>query len=147
MTIDQQRKRRLASFIREVWDEGDTDAADAYLSESYTIHHDPGDPWDGMTLDLAGFKQRVAMSRAAFPDQRFDIQALFADGPGIAMTWLWSGTHMGDLPGFPATGEVVRMSGATVYLFDAAARLSGHWQVTDRLGVYQQLQQNRMAAG
>ncbi len=31
------------------------------------------------------------------------------------------------------------MSGATTYLFTAADRLSGHWQVTDRLGVWRQL--------
>ena len=79
-------------------------------------------------------------SRAAFPDQRFDLQELFADGGAVVMTWLWTGTHRGDLPGFPATGKTIRMSGATVYYFDGD-RLTGHWQITDRLGVYQQLRQ------
>ncbi len=32
------------------------------------------------------------------------------------------------------------MSGATVYCVDAG-RLTGHWQVTDRLGVFMQLRQ------
>ena len=48
-----------------------------------------------------------------------------------------------DLPGFPATGRVIRMSGATAYFFDAEDRLTGHWQITDRLGVYQQLMAGR----
>jgi hypothetical protein len=30
------------------------------------------------------------------------------------------------------------MSGATVYYFEGE-RLSGHWQIVDRLGVFQQL--------
>lgn len=145
MTIAQRHKQRLTAFIRQIWDEGDVDAADAYLAATYTIHHDPGDPWDGAVLDLAGFKDRVRKSRAAFPDQRFDIQGLFADGDSVVMTWLWSATHSGDLPGFPATGKTIRMSGATVYAFDAKERLTGHWQITDRLGVYQQLQQNKTA--
>ena len=38
--------------------------------------------------------------------------------------------------------ERIRMSGATAYLFDDADRLTGHWQICDRLGVYQQLQRN-----
>lgn len=139
------RKRRLAEFIRQVWDNGNLDAVDADLADAYTIHHDPGDPWNGQTLDRAGFKDRVVKSRAAFPDQRFDIQALIAEGDSVVMTWLWSGTHGGDLPGFSATGRVIRMSGATVYGFDQDQRLTGHWQITDRLGVYQQLQQNLVA--
>jgi predicted ester cyclase len=54
------------------------------------------------------------------------------------MTWYWSATHTGDIPGFPATGKQIRMSGATVYYVENG-RFTGHWQVTDRLGVYSQL--------
>lgn len=140
MTVVDQRKQRLAAFIRHVWDDGEAESADGYIAETYTIRHDPGDPWEGKTLDRAGFKDRVRKSRSAFPDQRFDIQGLFADGDSVVMTWLWNGTHRGDLPDFPATGKMIRMSGATVYAFDGEDRLTGHWQITDRLGVFQQLQ-------
>lgn len=143
----EARKQRLARFIRRVWDEGDADAAADFVAATYTIRHDPGDPWEGMTLDLDGFKDRVRRSRAAFPDQRFDIQGLFADGDTVVVTWLWHATHRGDLPDFPASGRTIRMSGATAYLFDAEDRLTGHWQIADRLGVYQQLQRNRDGGG
>lgn len=146
MSVDRNLKEILAQFIREVWSEGNVDASDKYIASKYTIHHDPGDPWDGRELDLAGYKERVTLSRAAFPDQVFDIQELFADGDAVVMTWLWSGTHKGDIPGFPATGKTIRMSGATVYYFDGS-RLTGHWQITDRLGVYQQLRQAATGAG
>lgn len=136
------RKQILAAFIRRVWDEGDAEAAADYLAPAYTIRHDPGDPWDGMTLDLDGFRERVTKSRAAFPDQHFDIQGLYADGDAVVMTWLWTATHLGDILGFPASGKTIRMSGATAYLFDDADRLTGHWQICDRLAVYQQLQRN-----
>ncbi len=142
MILDHPRKRRLAEFIRQVWDKGHAEAADGYIAGTYTIHHDPGDPWDGKVLDLVGFKDRVRRSRAPFPDQRFDIQGLFADGDDIAMSWFWAATHSGDIPGFPASGKTIRMSGATIYAFDGEDRLTGHWQITDRLGVYQQLRNN-----
>ena len=141
MSITSEAKKEiLTQFTREVWSEGNVEASDKYIAPRYTIHHDPGDPWEGRELDLVGYKERVKTLRAAFPDQHFDIQGLFADGNAVAMTWLWSATHKGDIPGFPATGEQIKMSGATVYYFDGA-RLSGHWQITDRLGVYQQLGQ------
>ena len=143
MTTDHPRKARLAAFLRDVWDEGRAEAVANYLAPSYTIHHDPGDPWDGRVLDLAGFRDRLIRSRAAFPDQRFDVQRCLAEGDAVVATWLWQGTHLGDLTGFPATGRVIRMSGATAYFFDAEDRLTGHWQITDRLGVYQQLMAGR----
>jgi steroid delta-isomerase-like uncharacterized protein len=142
MTAGHDRKQLLRRFIRRVWDEGDADAVGEFLASSYTIHHDPGDPWDGMSLDLAGFKDRLRKSRAAFPDQRFDIQRLFVDDDAVAMSWRWQATHLGHLAGFRASGRTIRMSGATIYMVDAEDRLTGHWQITDRLGVYQQLRQN-----
>jgi len=132
------RQKILAEFLDRVWSGDDIEACDRFLADAYTIAHDPGDPWEGRTLDLDGFKQRVRLSRAPFPDQRFDVQAWFEKGDGVAITWLWSATHLGDLPDFPATGRRLTMSGATVYFF-SGERLSGHWQVTDRLGIFRQL--------
>src|SRR3974390_3126895 len=141
-TRSSLRKVLLAEFLERVWNRGDADACDRFIADAYTLHHDPGDPWDHRTLDLAAYKERLKISRAPFPDQRFEVQAMLEDGDAIAITWLWAATHLGDLPGFPATRKRITMSGATLYSFDANDKLKGHWQITDRLGVYQQLQQN-----
>jgi predicted ester cyclase len=116
-----------------------------YVAPAYTLHHDPGDPWEGRTLTPAAYAERLLVSRAPFPDQRFDIRLCCAEGEAVTIAWLWRATHLGDLPGFPATGAPISMSGATVYLFDAADRLTGHWQGVDRRGVYQQLQRHAAA--
>jgi hypothetical protein len=55
----ETRKAIVAQFTREVWSEGNIEASDKYIAPGYTIHHDPGDPWDGRELDLAGYKERV----------------------------------------------------------------------------------------
>lgn len=138
MSDSEKCKELLSRFIEEVWNAGNVEACDKYIAPRYTIHHDPGDPWDRQELDLAGFKERVRRSRAPFPDQCFNLQDVVAETNKVVITWLWNATHQGDIPGFPATGNPIRMSGATMYYFDAG-RLSGHWQVTDRLGVYMQL--------
>lgn len=135
------RKARLADFLKRIWDEGEADAVDAFIAQAYTIAHDPGDPWDGQTLTRDGFRQRLIQSRAPFPDQKFTVVAMIAEGDSVAVTWLWAATHQGDLPGFPATGKPIAMSGMTVYRFEGD-RLAGHWQVCDRLGVYGQLMAN-----
>jgi steroid delta-isomerase-like uncharacterized protein len=145
MSISHEIKSRLTDFIEEVWNGGHVEASVKYVAPRYTIHHDPGDPWDQQELDLAGYQDRVRKSRAPFPDQRFRIQHLLAEGDVAIMTWLWSASHRGDLPGFPATGNVITMSGATAYSFNQG-RVTGHWQVIDRLGVYAQLRQGSSQA-
>jgi len=133
------RKARLGEFLRRAWSEGDATAVCEFLADAYTIHDDPGDPWAGQTLARAGFCDRLVASRAVAPDQVFTPVDMIEEGDRIAVTWTWEGTHLGDLPGVPATGRRIRMTGATVYGFDANDRLTGHWQIADRLGVYQQI--------
>ncbi len=132
------KKAIITRLLTEVWSEGNTASVQELVADRYTIRHDPGDPWEGRELDQAGYIDRVEKSRAPFPDQSFDIQTLHEDGSTVVVTWLWSGTHLGEIPGFPTSGKVIRMSGATVYHF-FGSKVSGHWQVTDRLSVYRQL--------
>ncbi len=140
MSNAEANKTLLTQFLADVWNDGNYEAAGKYVAHTYTVHHDPGDPWDREVLDLAQYKDRVKVSRAPFPDQCFSVQEMLADEHKVIITWLWSATHRGDIPGFPATGNTIKMSGATVYYVDAG-RLTGHWQITDRLGVYMQLRQ------
>ena len=86
--MSEKNKEILVSFIESVWNKGGVDTVDAFLADTYTIHHDPGDPWDKQTLSIDGFKERVRISRAPFPDQNFSIQTLVAEGNLVSMTWL-----------------------------------------------------------
>jgi len=130
----------VAGFLREVWSAGNLEAVRKYVAERYTIHHDPGDPWNGKVLDRKGFAERVRLSRAPFPDQRFTLQESFLAANAVVITWLWAGTHLADLPGFAASGKSISTSGITIY-YVADGLITGHWQITDRLGVLLQLRQ------
>jgi predicted ester cyclase len=144
MARARDRKALVARFIEEVWNRGDVGAAADYLAPRYTVRHDPGDPWDGRELDLAQYGERLRAALAPCPDQRFELLAVVADDAAdrVVSTWSWSGTHTGELAGFAPTGQRLQMTGATVYFFDEADRITGHWQVIDRLGVFQQLRRN-----
>ena len=133
-----EAKDLIGDFLQTVWNDGNVEACDQFLGPLYDVHHDPGDPWDGRTLTLAEFKERVRVSRAPFPDQQFTIETAVQEGETVAIAWHWKGTFLADLPGFKATGKVVRTSGLTIY-HTISSRITGHWQVTDRLSVLQQL--------
>ena len=50
MSIKNQET--LMRFIDDVWNNGRLDTIDSYLAPEYTIHHDPGDPWEHQTLSV-----------------------------------------------------------------------------------------------
>ena len=133
-----EKKAFVAAFLDIVWTRGDVSELGRFLAPRYTIRSDPGDPWDGRTLTREEFAERLTISRAPFPDQVFIVDEMIADEAGVAVAWRWEGTHLADLPGFPASGRKVKTSGLTFYSFEDG-KLSGHRQQTDRLGVFQQL--------
>jgi len=127
----------LRRFIDEVWNKGDLAAIDGFVGDTYTIHSDPGDPWDGQTLTREGLSARIAVSRAPFPDLRFELGEMVAEGDRVAVCWVMHGTQTGAMGERPATGRTIRVNGITIYDF-TAGRITGHRQVVDRLSVAQQ---------
>ena len=140
MSSLERNKDLVRQFLDEVWNTGNIQAFGRYIAPRYTIHHDPGDPWDKRELSLEQYMRRVTVSRAPFPDQSFTVLETFAETDKVAITWTWNATHQGDIPGFPATGNAINMSGATIYYVDSG-KFTGHWQISDRLGVFMQLRQ------
>jgi steroid delta-isomerase-like uncharacterized protein len=128
----------LRNFILKVWNEKDLDIIDQFVSTDYIIHIDTGDPWEGKTLGLDEFKIRLHYSFDSFPDINFDIQSAIADGDYVAITWIMTGTNLGKIGGFPATGKSIKTNGVTIYHFDNG-KVCGHSQVFDRTTVMKQL--------
>src|SRR5436190_5269317 len=103
----------LRRFIEQVWNSGDLAAVDEFIGEAYTVHSDPGDPWEGQTLTLAGFKERLAKSRGPFPDLQFEISDCLEAGERVVICWTMRGTQTGTLAGRPATGKSIGVQGMT----------------------------------
>ncbi|HET9554431.1 MAG TPA: DUF2239 family protein [Anaeromyxobacteraceae bacterium] len=132
----------VAELYEAVWSRGDYQAIERLVAPRYAIHADPGDPWEGKTLDRAGYAARVRYSREAFPDLAFTVHELVAARDRVAVRWSAEGTHRGDLRDLPATGRRLGFAGQTFYAL-ADGRVAGHWQVVDRLGFVQQLGRGR----
>ena len=131
-------KNKLSMLLEQVWNKGNLDLVDELIAPPYTIHHDPGDPWDGQSLDHAAFKERVLYSRNAFPDLHFAVQEYVPAEEMVAVSWYLSGTHEGNLAEVPATGKKINLSGITIYYF-SNGRITGHWQVIDQLAFLSQI--------
>jgi predicted SnoaL-like aldol condensation-catalyzing enzyme len=111
----------VIKLLDTMWSSGDLDGAARYIADSYTIHHDPGDPWEGRELTLADYQDRVRTYRQPFPDQRFTVHEILAGDDKVMLAWYWHTTR---------TDEPLA-SGATVYYLEDG-KICGHWQVTER---------------
>jgi steroid delta-isomerase-like uncharacterized protein len=128
---------RLCCHV-EVWSSGELSTVERLVAPSYVVHSDPGDPWEGQSLDRATYRQRVMHSRTAFPDLVFTLHDVIAAEDRVAVRWSAEGTHAGALPGIAATGRRLGFAGQTIYEI-VDDQIAGHWQVVDRLGFIQQL--------
>ena len=121
--------RRLFDAINE----GNVVAIDQLLASNYALHLASNPP-----MDREAFKQGVIASEAAFPDVRFTLEDLIAEGDKVAARVTMRGTHRGNFMGASPTGKQVTMTGMDIFRF-MAGKVVGHWGNEDDLGLMQQL--------
>lgn len=128
----EQNKALVLRYIEEVWNGHDLDAIDGLVSPAYLNHAAS----EGHRRD--GARQSVSWLLSVFPDHRFDVEDAAADGETVAVRGTCSGTHEGELPGIPATGE--RFAVQQSHWFRVAdGKITEHWAVRDDLGMMKQL--------
>ena len=89
-------------------------------------------------LGIEGFKEIVAMFRTAFPDGRFVIEDIIAEGDKV-VTWAYfTGTHQGPLEELPPTGRRVRVKDVDLYRLEDG-KVVESWAHLDQPGMLQQL--------
>ena len=86
----------------------------------------------------AGFAETIRELRQAFPDIRWTVEDLVAEGDRVAVRSTWRGTHKGRFREFPASDKQVTNSGVAIYQFEDG-KIVRAWVQTDRLGFLQQL--------
>lgn len=128
-------KQLVRRFYDEVWQKGNVDVADDVFADDYVRH-------DLRSTDAApgpdGQKQIARAFRAAFPDLRFEVEILIADGDYVAARWTAHGTHSGRWGDVDATGRFVTLSGVNLFRFESG-RVAELWNHRDDLGLQEQL--------
>ena len=107
---------------------------DELLAPDYALH-DPSNP---MVQDRETYKQFLGGHFTAFPDAKWTIDDIVAEGDRVVVRWTLTGTHEGPLMGIPPTGKSFAMSGISIYRM-ADGKVAEEWAVADVMGFMQQL--------
>lgn len=125
-------KARARSFIAAL-NAGDKETIEEMLAPDYVQHS------EGVPESRNAFMVYVFSLITAFPDGKFIIDDMIAEGDKVMLRWTYSGTNTGSWMGAPPTGRKVSFSGMDLWRYNEAGRLAEIWFVTDRLVLMQQL--------
>ena len=131
----EENKALVRRFYEEI-DKGNLDAMDELVAEDYINHHPP--PFPGLAEGREGLKQAFKLFWDATPGYH-QIEDQLADGDKVVTRLTVYGTHEGDLPGVPRTGNKLEMTATAIHRI-ADGQLVEHWSNTDELGLLQQLE-------
>ncbi|MFN8496815.1 MAG: ester cyclase [Anaerolineae bacterium] len=115
----ERNKDVVRRFYDVVWNQGRLAAADELFAPRFRDADAPGDVPPGP----AGVKDFVALNLRRFPDLRYTLHALIAEGDLVAADWSAMGTNTGDLshrnrPPLAPTGKRVEWCGVTIFRLD-----------------------------
>jgi steroid delta-isomerase-like uncharacterized protein len=77
---------------------------------------------------IAAFFERVW---TAFPDMEMRPECSVSDSGTVAAEWIMTGTHLGDFPGLPSTGNRLRIRGASMLVLAGGRvrRVTDYWDL------------------
>ena len=129
-----QRNKEIIRRYFEGWaNHGDTTVADELIATNVTLRSPPA-----ILHSLAEYKQGMAVFHTAFPDLRFTIEDVVAEGDKVVVRWTLHATHAGEYQGHPPTGKTITVTGISLFRL-ADGKIQEITVNMDRLGQAQQL--------
>ena len=132
MSTDEN-KEVVRSFV-EAWNTKDFDRFDSLMAEDAVL------TVGGSTISCSPAATRAIAGHwvGGFPDYRFDLVHLVAEGDMVAALMPFSGTHRGEVLDLPPTGRAVRVSEMVFFRINDG-RIVEAWEEWDEHGMRRQL--------
>ena len=130
----EENRAVIRRFLEEVFNQRKLAAIDQYMAADYVDHVLP----PGVPPTREGFKQFIGAFLEAFPDFRYTVEDLIAEGDRVVARLTAQGTQQGAFNGVPPTGK--RATWSEMHIGRVAnQQLAEHWGEIDNLGMLQQL--------
>jgi predicted ester cyclase len=129
----ERNKAVIRRFVDEVQNHKNWDVYDELNDPEFFNHSAP----PGMT-DREGSKQYLGGFLKGFPDCRFTIDDMIAEGDQVVTKKTFSGTHEGEFAGIAPTGKHVSLQFVDIMRL-RDGRIVEHWLSMDQLSFMQQL--------
>jgi steroid delta-isomerase-like uncharacterized protein len=129
-----ENKELVRRFYEEVVNAGRLELVDRFVAREFVDH----DGFPGITPDREGVREFFETVRAAFPDLRFAVEDMIAEGDKVAARVTVRGTHRHEFLGIPPTGKEISTSVVDIIRFRDGLAVE-RWGITDMLAMMEQL--------
>ena len=119
-------------YFEDLWNNGDTAVIPQLVAPNATGHV------NGQTIVTSALAARVRNTYDAYPDLKFSVDDLLADGNKAVVRWTMTGTHRGTLAGVPGSGARVSVTGINIFRV-TDGRIAEMWVSADDLGELRQI--------
>ena len=146
MGTEEQNKALTLRGFEEMFNKGDLSVVDELVAERGEDHQEaPG------TEFAAHLKEVIKKMRTAFPDLRFEVHHMVAEGDMVAARSTMTGTHegrfeIGPFGDIEPTGRRVEWKHMHFFRW-VDGKNTDLWHIMDTAGLMQQLQADRERAG
>ena len=129
----EANKAVVQSFV-EAWNSRDFDRFDALMAGDAVLH--VGDLELSCSPD--GTRAIAEEWTTAFPDWRFELLGLVAEGDRVVAHMPYSGTHRLPIAGVEPTGRSCRVDEIVIFRM-SDGKVAEAWEVFDEAGMWRQL--------
>ena len=130
----EENKAVVRRFFEELLSRDDIAVADELLSPGFRFYF-AGSP---NPMNLESYKEFLVARRAAFPDRRFVVEDMIAEGDKVSVRFTMRGTHKGEFRGIAPSGKEVTMTGIDTIRLSDGKMVEDRVEV-DQLGMMRQL--------
>ena len=127
------RRAEVTRNLLEAFNANRPEDAMDLVTAHFLDHHVP----DGIPSGPQGIQTWWAVLHAAF-DARIDIHDVVEGDDRVASRWTFSGTHIGEFNGIPATNATFSAEFMSIDRFEDG-RIAERWEVGDLFGLLQQI--------
>ena len=132
--MSEANKATAMRFYEEVVAQGNLDLIDELVHENHVEHEE----FPGLNPGREGVKEFFGMFRNAFPDLKFTVEDMMADGDKVVARVTVEGTHRGPFLDMEPTGHTISVPTVDIMRF-ADGKMVEHWGVTNELRMMQDL--------
>ena len=130
----EDNKQLVRHFTEEVYNQHKKASIDVYVHPDFA-DHSPGTGADARGIDYV--KAQWDRNFAAFPDLRFTLDDVLAEGDKVVARWTSDSTFTGALGGVAGKGQKVSVQGVSIFRIQDG-KIIESWDFVDRAGMMQQ---------
>ena len=123
-------------FYDMALNQGDLATVDSLVAPNMVEHMQMGPGYP--TEAIPALKKFITDWHAAFPDLKFTIERMVAEGNDVAIHCVMTGTNTGSFMGMKPTGKAVTVEGFDLVHIENGM-VTEHWGVTDERSMMMQL--------